>query len=474
MDTIRVNFEHPMSDRRRLPSVHVVLAHPVLAELGARHGREVVRESVRDVLAEARAGLEAGEEVEPGLEAIVERVAMRLGTRRTVLRPVINATGILLHTGLGRAPLGPEVAAHVAEIASGYSSLELDLETGERGSRTSGVAALLRQITGAAAAAIVNNNAAATLIALGTLAGGREVVVSRGQLIEIGGSFRLPEVFAASGARLREVGTTNRTRLEDYAGAINAETAAILRVHPSNFRIVGFTEEVPIGDLARLARAHGVWCIDDIGSGALAPGMPPGVPDEPTIAQSLAAGAHLVLCSGDKLLGGPQCGLILGDAEAVKRIASSPLMRALRVDKMVLAALEALLLAARSSERAARDITLWALLTTSVDVLEARAGRLRDRLRASLDLDVTVETSEAFLGGGSVPMHAVPSIALRLSPPFPGLHATEGALARALRLDETAVVPRVAQGCLWLDLRTVFEHQDESLAQALEAAMARG
>ena len=227
---------------------------------------------------------------------------------------MINATGILLNTGLGRAPLAAEAAEAVDRVVRGYCNLEFDLESGERGRRTDGVESLLARLTGAEAAAVVNNNAAATILAVRALAAGREVVVSRGQLVEIGGSFRLPEIFEVSGARLVEVGTTNRTRLADYERAIGPNTAALLRVHASNFRIVGFTEQVPIADLAALGRARGLWTIDDIGSGALAPGLPPGVAGEPTVAEGLAAGADLVLFSGDKLLGGPQCGLLVGSA----------------------------------------------------------------------------------------------------------------------------------------------------------------
>ena len=260
---------------RNLPPVHGVLDHPVLAELFRCKGREAVVEAVRETLKDARRSLGNGDKVDIDLEAIARRASSRLLVERPSLRPVLNATGILLNTGLGRAPLAAEAAEAVSQISRGYCNLEFDLDRGERGQRTDGVEELLRRLTGAEAAAVVNNNAAATLIALRAIAAGREVIISRGQLIEIGGSFRLPEIFEVSGARLREVGTTNKTRLVDYARAIGPDTAAILRVHPSNYRIVGFTEDVPIAELARLSHIHGLLAIDDIGSGALLQGALP-------------------------------------------------------------------------------------------------------------------------------------------------------------------------------------------------------
>ena len=329
--------------RQRLPPVDAILNHDLLADALRVRGRIAVRRAVRSVTDELRRRLKAGTPVAVEPESVAERALELLRRDRRWLRPVINATGILLHTGLGRAPLAREAIEAVAEIAGGYCNLELDLGDGARGRRTSGVAGLLRELTGAEAATVVNNNAGATVLALRALAAGKEVIVSRGQLVEIGGSFRLPEIFEVSGASLREVGTTNKTRITDYRRAIGPETAAILRVHPSNFRIVGFTESPPLSELVQLAHAHGLWAIDDIGSGALGPGRPPGVVDEPTAAEGLAAGADLVLFSGDKLLGGPQCGIMLGSREAIGRIEVDPLMRALRVDKLTLAALEATL-----------------------------------------------------------------------------------------------------------------------------------
>ncbi|MEW4570339.1 L-seryl-tRNA(Sec) selenium transferase [Tautonia sp. JC769] len=465
-------IERPDSSAfRRLPPVHAVLGRPELAEAIEAKGRETVLGVVRAVLDEARAAIARG--VDPTAvdddDAVIRSVCERLEQDRPTLRPVINATGVLLHTGLGRAPLAREAVEAVARVAVGYSNLEFDLDQGTRGRRSIGVAALLRRLTGAEAAAVVNNNAGATMLALRALAKGREVIVSRGQLVEIGGSYRLPEVFESSGARLHEVGTTNKTRLGDYERAIGPETAALLRVHPSNYRIVGFTESVGIAELAKLGRSRGILTIDDIGSGALGPGRPPGIVGEPTVAEAIEAGADLVLCSGDKLLGGPQCGLLIGRAEVVRRIEADPMMRALRVDKMTLAALEATLRLAMDPDRAARSIPLWRFLSVPVERLGDRAGRLADRLRGSMGLAATSEGAFAYLGGGSAPDEAIASACVRIEPPLPGRWATAAEASRALRLGTPGVVCRVQHGALWFDLRAVFEEDDEVIVQAIDA-----
>ncbi len=462
----------PDSNPRRLPPVHAVLAEPVMAEWEARRGRVAVREAVRAAIDAARAALRADvtRAAPPGPPALAASAAARLAGERAHLRPVINATGILLHTGLGRAPLAAEAIDAVAAVARGYCNLEFDLEAGERGRRTTGVAGLLASLTGAETATVVNNNAAATVLALRATAAGREVIVSRGQLVEIGGSFRLPEIFAASGARLREVGTTNRTRLADYEAAIGPDTAALLRVHSSNYRIVGFTESVEIDALVGLARRHGVLAIDDVGSGALdaerPAGLAPSAP-EPTIVAGLRAGADLVLASGDKLLGGPQCGLILGTREAVGRIAADPLMRAFRVDKLTLAALEATLHLALDPAHGHSRIPFWSFLNTPVAALQERAERLAGRLRRDSGLDACPVASLAQIGGGSVPGAEIASAAVRIGPPWPAGIGSEAALARALRLAEESIVPRVQDGAVWLDLRAVTPADDERLARAL-------
>jgi L-seryl-tRNA(Ser) seleniumtransferase len=463
------------SPLRSLPAVHILLSDPALADETLRHGRAAVLAAARAELEAAREAIRQGQPIATDPAAIVARVRGRLGcSSRRAVRPVLNATGVLLHTGLGRAPLAAEAIEAVAEAARGYCALEFNLETGERGRRSDAVSGLLRELTGAEAAAVVNNNAAATVLALKALAAGREVIVSRGQLVEIGGSFRLPEIFAASGAILREVGTTNRTRLADYERAIGPQTAVLLRVHASNFRIVGFTETVEIGELAALGRSRGLWTIDDIGSGALAPGRPAGIgADEPTAAQSLAAGADLVLFSGDKLLGGPQCGVLLGTREVIRRITSDPLMRALRVDKMTLAALEATLRLARDPERAHRRIPLWAALTTSTDFLLKRAQALASELRRDPGLNADAWPTEARFGGGSAPGQALDSAAVRIAPPWPeGVDASE--LARRLRTGEPTVVPRIQSGWVLLDLRAIPEGDDPALLAAVRCALGTG
>jgi L-seryl-tRNA(Ser) seleniumtransferase len=458
-----------MGALRELPAVHVLLGLPALAEAVSRRGRPAVLEAIRRTLDDARRRHRLGEAVDVRAEAMAAGVLAALGRDRPALRPVINATGVLLHTGLGRSPLAAEAITAVAEVARGYCSLELDLESGTRGRRADGVAALLRRLTGAPAAAVVNNNAAATVLALRALAAGREVIVSRGQLVEIGGSFRLPEIMEVSGARLREVGTTNRTRLADYERAIGPETAALLRIHPSNYRIVGFTEEVGIAELAALGKARGLWTIDDIGSGALAPGVPPAVGGEPTAAEGLAAGADVVLFSGDKLLGGPQCGILLGAEPAIARLAADPLMRALRVDKLTLAALEATLRLAMDPPRGARGIPLWSRLAVPAGELEVRAGALAGALsRAGFAAEVVATTGA--VGGGSAPVVPVASWAVRLAPPYPGGLADEGALAAALRGGEPAVLARVQGGAVLLDLRAVAPDELPALERALQVA----
>jgi len=452
---------------RDLPPVHALLDSPALACLIEPLGRTAVADAARGAIDGARRALLRGEPAELGADALAGRAAERLRSARPGLRPVLNASGVLLHTGLGRAPLAAEAVEAVAAVSRGYSNLEFDLEGGTRGRRSTSVESLIRAITGAEAAAVVNNNAGATVLALRALAAGREVVVSRGQLIEIGGSFRLPEIFEVSGARLKEVGTTNRTRLSDYERAIGPETAALLRVHPSNYRVVGFTESVGIAELSDLAHRHGIAAIDDIGSGALGPGLPPSVDGEPTVAEGIAGGADLILCSGDKLLGGPQCGLLLGSAAAVKRVETDPLMRALRVDKMTLAALEATLRLAIDPALGCRKIPLWAFLSATLDALKGRAEALAAALRDDPGLSADVVESTAFLGGGSLPAEPIPTAAVRVVGPFPAAHPSEGAWSRALRTGDPPVVPRLQGGAVLFDLRALPAGDDARLLDAI-------
>ena len=455
--------------RRSLPSIHWLITRPELVQHTEQHGRERVVSITRELLDEIRAIPDLT--VPLTSDFIVNRLLDRLELEEHNLQRVINATGVLLHTGLGRAPLGPRVLASLKEASTGYCNLEFDLITGERSNRGEAVSELLHELTGAEAAAVVNNNAGATLLALRVLAADRSVIVSRGQLVEIGGSYRLPEVFEASGARLVEVGTTNKTRLGDYERAITSETAALLRVHTSNYEVVGFTESVPIEDLARLAASRGIVCIDDIGSGALSPQLPPGLRGEPSISASLAAGANLVLASGDKLLGGPQCGLILGDRRLVARIIRDPLMRALRVDKLTLTALEAVLRLARSPSLACSEIPLWRFLATDRVQLASRARKILEQVRPPDYLQFRIVNTDAQIGGGSVPSQLLPSVAIRIDILENGLIANESELARFLRNGTVAVVPRVQGGAVWLDLKAVFEYEDSDLVRCLSGLM---
>jgi L-seryl-tRNA(Ser) seleniumtransferase len=447
-----------------------VLDHEVLDELRKMRGHETAVRAVRAAIDEARQVLRNGGQVAVDASILARRASQILEGEKRLLRPVINATGILLHTGLGRAPLAEEAVEAVSAVARGYCNLEFELERGERGRRTSGVSRLLRELTGAQAATVVNNNAGATVLSLRALAAGREVIVSRGQLVEIGGSFRLPEIFEVSGARLREVGTTNKTRLSDYERVIGPETGAILRVHHSNFRIVGFTEEAPLKDLAQLAHGHGLWMIDDIGSGALAAGLPPVVTGEPNVAEAMAAGADLVLFSGDKLLGGPQCGIMAGKQEAISRIEADPLMRALRIDKMTLAALEVTLGLIRDGEHGSAQIPLWRMLSAPLAEIETRAQSLAAVLRNELGLNASVISAESFVGGGSVPVQPIPTMVVMVSAPFPPSHGSEAAWARALRMGDPPVVARLQGGAVLFDLRTVAEREEASLLDAIRRA----
>jgi L-seryl-tRNA(Ser) seleniumtransferase len=400
--------------------------------------------AARTVLARAREEIQAG--VDPGDLAL--RLTRELeAARAPSLRRVLNATGVVVHTNLGRAPLAPEALARVLEAARGYSNLELDLETGERGSRQAHLDALVRRLTGAESALVVNNNAAAVLLALAALAEGREVVVSRGELLEIGDGFRIPDVLARSGARLVEVGTTNRTRAADYESAIGPETALLLRVHQSNFRVVGFTELPRIEELAAVARLHGLPLVDDLGSGALGD-----IPGEPSARESLAAGADLVCFSGDKLLGGPQAGIVAGRAELVERLRRHPLQRAMRVDKLSLAALEGTLLLHLD---APARIPVLRMLRDDAAVVRARTSRLAEMTGG------TVEETVARVGGGALPLAELPSFACAL----------DEALAAPLRAGEPPVVGIVRDGKLLLDCLTLSDDEIDEVAAAVRACL---
>ncbi|HZT53415.1 MAG TPA: L-seryl-tRNA(Sec) selenium transferase [Gaiellaceae bacterium] len=415
---------------------------PSVDELARGAGDPLAVEAARALLERAREEIRAGDD--PG--DLAARLREELAAlRRPRLRRVLNATGVVVHTNLGRAPLAGEALARLVEVAQGYANLEYDLDAGARGSRQDHLAALLRRLTGAEGALVVNNNAAAVLLALAALAEGREVVVSRGELLEIGDGFRIPEVLARSGARLVEVGTTNRTRAADYERAIGPETALLLRVHQSNFRVVGFGERPRLEEVAAVARRHGLPLVDDLGSGALAP-----IEAEPTARESLAGGADLVCFSGDKLLGGPQAGIILGRAELVERLRRHPLQRALRIDKLSLAALEGtLLLHLEAPERIPVLRTLGQATTT----VRARAERLAAATGGE------VEETVGRVGGGALPLAELPSFACALPE----------ALAGPLRRGEPPLVGVVRDGRLLLDCLTLTDAEAEEAAAAVRA-----
>jgi L-seryl-tRNA(Ser) seleniumtransferase len=413
---------------------------PSVDELSRELDDPLAVDAAREVLAAARSEIRRGEDPGDLGERLRERL---LEARKPALRRVLNATGVIVHTNLGRAPLPPSAAARVAELAQGYSNLELDLELGTRGSRQAHVAGVLRRLTGAEGALVVNNNAGSLLLALAALAEGREVVVSRGELIEIGDGFRIPDVLARSGATLVEVGTTNRTSADDYERAVGSETALLLRVHQSNFRVVGFAAQPGLAELAAVARRYEVPLVDDLGSGALLD-----LGDEPTAQSSLAAGADLVCFSGDKLLGGPQAGIVVGRAELVEKLRRHPLHRALRIDKLGLAALEGTLLAYLEPERALREVPVLRMIRESEGDVRARAERLAAAVNGE------VESTVARVGGGALPLAELPSFAC----------AVDERLAEPLRAGEPPVVGIVRDGRLLLDCRTLADDEIEQVA----------
>jgi L-seryl-tRNA(Ser) seleniumtransferase len=452
---------------RNIPSVNELLESQPLKTLTTQVARSVVVTRIRDFLDNLREEAKQATSDLPLPAELAERIASWIvSSEQSPLRPVINATGVLLHTGLGRAPMASEALTEMHALASGYCSLEVDLETGERSQRHVAVQQLLQELTGAEAALVVNNNAGATLLTLAALASGQEVIVSRGELVEIGGSYRLPDVMTTSGASLREVGTTNKTRIQDYADAIGESTAALLKVHTSNYAIVGFTEQTKLADLVRLAAKHRCLVIDDIGSGALIDYARFGLNGEPVARASIEAGADVVLFSGDKLLGGPQCGIIVGRRSTVETIRKHPLSRALRVDKLTLGALAATLKLYRDPELAQESVPLLALLSTSLENLRLRAENMAPQLEA-LDSVTSAEIleDETFLGGGSLPTQRVATWCVSLQPE--GRNVND--LARALRTGNPSIFGRVQQDRLLLDLRTVFPRQDTQIIQALES-----
>lgn len=452
---------------RQLPSVDELLHSDVGRQLVARYSHDLVLSAIRSRIALARAAIREGAICPPADALLDEAVQTLEHEQRPHLRPVINATGVIINTNLGRAPLSADALEAVRLVSSGYSNLEYELEAGERGSRHTHVASLLCELTGAEAALVTNNTAAATLLGLSTLAMGREVVISRGQLVEIGGGFRVPDVMRQSGCQLVEVGTTNRTRIGDYEAAITERTALLLAVHPSNFLITGFTESVVLPRLCELARQRNLLAMHDLGSGCLLNSERYGLSHEPTPQESIAAGVDVVCFSGDKLLGGPQAGILLGKAPVIARLAKHPLMRAVRIDKMTLAALEATL---RHYQRgqAETHIPIWRTIAARPEKIAGRATSWASRLKAQ-GVSVRTQRGESTIGGGSLPGETLPTTLVALDAANAPLPLEE--LARRLRARSTPIIARIFRDTLLLDPRTVFEEQDKEVVNGLVEEM---
>jgi L-seryl-tRNA(Ser) seleniumtransferase len=455
---------------KRIPPITELLKTQTAARWLKTHPLPLVTDCLRDSTAAVREELLADsaghcEPEQVTADAVLARAAVLLEQATTPrLREAINATGIILHTGLGRAVFPGSVVDSMLPELKGYSTLAVDRESGGRIERDELIEDILTELTGAEAATVVNNNAAATMLVLAALAAQKEVIVSRGQLIEIGGSFRLPEVMAQSQARLVEVGATNRTHLKDYQKAITADTAAILRVHPSNYRVVGFTSEVPLAELAELSHSRGLTMIDDLGAGALLGLEQFGLPHEPTVRESIAAGADVVLFSGDKLIGASQSGVIVGRKDLIGRMRKHPLMRAMRVDKTCLMVLERTLHLFRDPELLRREHPLYRMICTPVETLRSRAKALADAIaKAAPKAALNVDASVAYLGSGSLPTESISSVMVSVS--LPGLSASD--LARRLRLDAACVFSRIEDDLVRLDLRTITDEQVPFVAVAL-------
>jgi L-seryl-tRNA(Ser) seleniumtransferase len=460
---------------RQLPQVDELLRHPTLLPAVPPRLRVLAAAAVRRTLAEKRQWLStcAAADLPPelDLESLLQELFQKIQAAGLAsLRRVINATGVVIHTNLGRSPLAAAALAQIREVAAHYSTLEYDLARGERGSRHDHLEGLLQEVTGAEAALVLNNNAAAVLLALRALAQGREVIISRGQLVEIGGSFRLPEIMAVSGALLKEVGTTNKTHLKDYEQAITLETALLLKVHPSNFRITGFTSEVALTELVALGRRYGLLVVEDLGSGCLIDLSRYGIEREPTVQEALKAGADLVLISGDKLLGGPQAGLALGSREVVARLRAHPLTRALRPDKLTLAGLEATLRLYLDESQAIVEIPTLRMLTRPVAELDRQARGLARSLRRALGPGVQIRVVESLgrVGGGALPQVSLPSRALALAVPPLSPQQLEARLRQA----QPPVIARIEQDTLLLDMRTLVPDDLPALKAALQGVLA--
>lgn len=456
---------------RNLPSVNQLLESPQLKKMVDHLSHNVVVSGARSVLDEIRQQINsASEEIHvPSTAELAEKISNWLkDEERPPLRPVINATGTILHTGLGRAPLAKSARDAIYQVSESYSSVELDLKTGGRGQRAKAVEKLLKELTGAEGAMVVNNNAAATMLTLATVAQGREVVISRGELVEIGGSYRLPEVMSCSGVKLKEIGTTNKTHLADYQQAFQSDTsdvAAILKVHPSNFQVVGFTESVPTAKLVSLAAKHQVPLIDDVGSGALIDFSKYGLLDEPVVSQSIRDGADIVLFSGDKLLGGPQCGIIVGKRKYIDAILRHPLTRAMRVDKMTLAGLRETLKLYRNPDTLEQELPVLRMLSMPLENLKLRANKVVQLIGYLPGIGkCEVIEEHSMLGGGSLPTQKIPTYCVQVAP-------AEGSVEKLvdqIRQSDPPVIGRVSKDHLLLDMRTISPDQDQQLVNVFE------
>lgn len=451
---------------RSLPKTDELLKRDDLVALQAVTPRSVLVDAVRDSVDAVRERILAGEDVVFDADGVAADATRRAQARmRPSLRPVINATGIILHTNLGRSRLAADALRAVAEVAGDYSTLEYDVASGERGSRHAHIERLVCDVTGAEAAMAVNNNAAAVLLGIAALAARKEAIVSRGQLVEIGGSFRIPDIMRQSGAKMVEVGSTNKTHLSDYEAAITPKTGLLLKVHSSNFRVVGFTEEVALPDLVALGAEHGIPVYEDQGSGVILDLAPFGLPGEPTVASSIEAGVDLVSISGDKLLGGPQAGILAGKKPVIDRLKKHPLARALRLDKMTLAALEATLRLYLDPERALREIPTLRMLTRDPGEVAEQARALADRMTAAtgdaFQISVVPDVSRA--GGGALPMADIPTTVVALAPRTMSANDLEA----ALRLGEPTIVARIREDRVVLDPRTLDAREEESIIARL-------
>jgi L-seryl-tRNA(Ser) seleniumtransferase len=454
----------------RLPQVNECLKCPYGQKWLETCDRKIVVRSVREVIELKRKELLNGLSPDVSIDAIAGDIEHKIREHSAYkLRPLINATGVVIHTNLGRAVLSEKAIENVTAIAGGYSNLEYEISKGKRGKRYSHIKDIIRELTGAEDAIVVNNNAAAVLICLDTFAKGKEVIVSRGELVEIGGSFRIPAVMQASGAILREVGTTNKTHLNDYENAVCGSTGLIMKVHQSNYKVIGFTEEVPVEKLVKLGKDFNIPVVDDLGSGCLISLEKFGIYGEPTVQEVIRQGADLVTFSGDKLLGGPQAGIIVGREKLIQKIQKNPMLRALRIDKMTFAALEATFMQYLDEEKALRDIPTVRMLTQPVEVIRKRAGKILASLKKSISgqADLKIVSDQSRAGGGSLPETDFPTYAVSVKPSGISVNALE----ERLRLGGPPVIARIQGDALLFDARTVQEREIKILADCLVAAL---